>query len=461
MFQSTRRRLALWYSACTAVLLLLFASCFYVYVRATLIERVDDTLSHVVEVIEQSLVFEPISFETISIESAQQVNLEASFKHRSPAVDDDRIDLEWFSPEGNELWSTFPDTLPVPKLNLQPKLDQPLEQTVTLSDDYTLRQLTTPIRYGDRLVGYLRASHPWFEVTKPTRQLVQDLALGVSGTLGIVGVVGWFLSGLAIAPVIESYQKLKQFTADASHELRSPIASIQTNVQVALANSDLEDSDRRNWLVVERLSQRLGRLVDDLLFLARQDTLATSQPHCCAMDVLLLEVVEEQQPQATARGIDIAIAIDSDTDDCPADGEERNYSIVGHEDDMLRLVGNLLNNAIRYTPDGHGVEIALTYLSKGAKPFLQLQVTDSGIGIPPEAIPNLFDRFYRVDVARSRSASAPDNRSAPTGSGLGLAIVKAIVDRYRGEIQVESQVGQGSCFTVLLPLADSQACQEE
>ncbi len=450
MFQSTRQRLALWYSACTAVLLLLFASCFYVYVRTTLIERVDDTLSHVVEVVEQSLVLDPIPFEPV-----RRVNLDASFKHKSSAIEDDRIDLEWFNPDGQVMWSTFPETLTVPELSQQK------EQTVTLSDDYTLRQLTTPIRYGDELVGYLRASHPWFEVTKPTRQLVRDLALGVTATLGIVGVVGWFLSGLAIAPVIESYEKLKQFTADASHELRSPIASIQTNVQVALASPDLDASERRNWLIVERISQRLGRLVDDLLFLARQDTRTISQPQCCAMDVLLLEVVEEQLPQATARGIDIAISIDSGNGTSRSEGEgERNYSVLANEDDMLRLIGNLLNNAIRYTPDEKSIEVAVDYLPKGARQFLRLRVRDSGIGIPPEAIPKLFDRFYRVDVSRSRSPEQ-DNGPISRGSGLGLAIVKAIVDRYGGEIEVSSEVGKGSCFAVLLPVADSQACQDE
>ncbi|MGK7913813.1 MAG: sensor histidine kinase [Synechococcus sp.] len=446
MFQSTRRRLALWYSTCTAVLLLLFASCFYGYVRVTLIERVDDTLSHVVEVVEQSLVFESISFDPAAIKPAQQVNLEDSFKHRSPAVDDDRIDLEWFSPEGDVLWSTFPVTLSVPQLNPQPKRGQQLEQTVTLSDDYTLRQLTAPVLYEDRLVGYLRASHPWFEVTKPTRQLVQDLALGVTGTLGIVGVVGWFLSGLAIAPVIESYQRLKQFTADASHELRSPIASIQTNVQVALSNTDLHENDRNNWLIVERLSQRLGQLVDDLLFLARQDTRAIAQPQCCALDVLLLEVVEEQRAQATARDIDITMSIGDDGED------EQNFSILGNEGDLLRLIGNLLNNAIRYTPEGKNVEVALDCVGKGNKSSIKLQVKDSGIGIPPEALPKLFDRFYRVDVSRSRSEDFKVGR--PTGSGLGLAIVKAIVERYGGLIQVDSTVGKGSCFSVWLPVAD-------
>ena len=209
------------------------------------------------------------------------------------------------------------------------------------------------------------------------------------------------------------------------------------------------------------MSQRLGRLVEDLLFLARQDARTIAQSQCCALDVLLLEIVEEQRPQATARGIDIAISIGTDGEEFPADGEdEQNFAILGNEDDLLRLIGNLLNNAIRYTPDGEGVEIALNSLSKSPRRFLQLRVRDSGIGIPPEAIPQLFDRFYRVDASRTRSV-ARDSSSTPTGSGLGLAIVKAIVDRYGGQIQVESEVGQGSCFTVLLPVADAQACQDE
>ena len=447
MFQATRRRLALWYAACTAVLLFLFASCFYIYVRTTLIERVDDTLHHVVEVIERSLVFEPID----RASPISRVNLDASFKQRSQAVEDDRIDLEWFNSKGELLWSTFPKSLHGPKLSQQK------EQTVTISADYTLRQLTTPIQYNGEPIGYLRASHPWFEVSKPTRQLVRDLTVGVTVTLGVVWVVGWFLSGVAIAPVIESYQKLKQFTADASHELRSPIASIQTNVQVALANTDLDAGDRRNWKVVERLAQRLGRLVDDLLFLARQDSQVPLQPQCCAMDVLLLEAVEEQQLKATERGIDIAISIG---DPSQEDLEKELYSLLGCEDEMLRMIGNLLDNAIRYTPDGERVEASLNRVSKGGKQSLQLQIRDFGIGIPPEAMPKLFDRFYRVDSSRARAASQQEG-SRPTGSGLGLAIVNAIVDRYGGQIQVDSVEGEGSCFTVLLPIPNEIECHSE
>jgi OmpR-family two-component system manganese-sensing sensor histidine kinase len=101
-----------------------------------------------------------------------------------------------------------------------------------------LRQVTERVQVNGQVLGYLRVSHPWFEVTKPSRRLIIDLALGTSLMVGTVAAIGWLLSGLAMAPVRESYQQLRQFTADASHELRNPIAVIQTNVQVALSDPE-------------------------------------------------------------------------------------------------------------------------------------------------------------------------------------------------------------------------------
>ena len=102
-----------------------------------------------------------------------------------------------------------------------------------------MRQITQRVEMGRQVLGYLRVSHPWFEVTKPSRQFIFDLALGIWLMVLSVAASGWFLSGKAMEPVGESYQRLKQFTADASHELRSPITLIQTNVQVALADLEL------------------------------------------------------------------------------------------------------------------------------------------------------------------------------------------------------------------------------
>ena len=247
MFQATRRRLALWYTAVTAVLLLLFASGVYLYVRNTLIERIDDTLNHVVEIVERSLVISPVDRDTDQF----SINLEATFRDNASTVEDDHIDLEWFSPNGQLLWSTLSEPLNIPihgnhvgetvrVLKQQPQ--EPKTPDSALNNDHSvllLRQVTQRVQVGRQVLGYLRVSHPWFEVTKPSRQLIIDLALGTWFMVLSVAASGWFLSGKAMEPVDESYQRLKQFTADASHELRSPITLIQTNVQVALAELEL------------------------------------------------------------------------------------------------------------------------------------------------------------------------------------------------------------------------------
>lgn len=426
MFQTTRRRLALWYTTVTAVLLLVFASGFYFYVRSTLIERIDDTLNHVAEVVERSLVIEPVNAHS---EGGQvRVNVEASFRDNAQTVEDDHIDLEWFSPQGEVLWSTFNEPLAVP---LHVNNDG---ETVHLSETQLLRQITDRVQIGRQVLGYLRISHPWFEVTKPTRQLVLDLSLGTTIVIAIVAAIGWFLSGIAMQPIRESYQRLKQFTADASHELRNPIAVIQTNVQVALSDPDPDPQLQHHHLqVVERLTRRLGKLVDDLLFLARQDSgIIQPQWEAIELDDLIDEVLEEQGMVAAEKDISLTLKVDRSLE----------YWMQGDRDQISRLFTNLISNAVQYTPVDGEITVELTPLKRSNGTFLQAKVMDTGIGIPEEALANLFDRFYRVDPARTKATG---------GSGLGLAIAQAIVENHHGQIQIESRVNQGTTVTIVLP----------
>lgn len=473
MFQATRQRLALWYTGVTAVLLLLFATGFYLYVRNTLIERIDDTLSHVVEVVQRSLIIESINLEAnpdfFANPASHRVNLEASFPDNAAAVEDDHIDLEWFSPEGDLLWSTFSAPLDVPlNLNSSGRTVYANFPSDNLIDDdglidfpvnFALRQITQRVQLNDQTLGYLRVSHPWFEVTKPSRQLIRDLSIGVILVLGAVAAIGWLLSGLAIAPIRDSYQRLKQFTADASHELRNPIAVIQTNVQVALADPDpsLQQDQLR---VVERLTRRLGRLVDDLLFLARQDSITSLQVSSVLLDKLLQDVVEEQQTIAVEKGVTLSFQINEPPE---ASSEKKqgntspyavNYAVNGDADQLTRLFTNLISNAVYYTSKGGSVRVGLQRVKSAGGFSLQVQVQDTGIGIPAEALPHIFDRFYRVDPARSSSGAAPASGRSKTeraGSGLGLAIAKVIVENHQGHIHVNSSLHQGTTFTVLLP----------
>ncbi|NJK63055.1 MAG: HAMP domain-containing histidine kinase [Synechococcaceae cyanobacterium SM2_3_1] len=443
MFQATRRRLALWYTVVTAVLLLLVASGFYFYVRHTLIDRVDDTLKHVVEVLERSILIGETHppGEIVTGFSGSGSSQEATsdpppaWTTATANLDDDHIDIDWFSAKGVLRWSTSLQTAEIP---LHP---QSLHQTVYLLSGYGLRQLTRPVCQGDHLLGYLRVSHPWFEVTKPIRQLLQDLGMGVVILLVSTAALGWFLSGLAMQPVWASFLQLKQFTADASHELRSPIASIQTNVQVALTDSQLDPSTRQSWQVVERLTQRLARLVDDLLFLARQDSGIVETPaQACSLDEILFEVVEEQQSLARDQGIHLSLHIMTPSD--PVPDPEDPFQLWGMTDQLARLFTNLIHNALQYSLRGGEVNVTLTYLRQLGISYLQVMVKDSGIGIAAQDLPHVFDRFYRADPART-----PGTR----GSGLGLAIARSIVERHQGRIWVESTLGEGTTVTTLLP----------
>lgn len=460
MFQATRRRLALWYTAVTAVLLLLFASGVYLYVRNTLIERIDDTLNHVVEVVERSLVIE--STETNN--GQFRINIEATFRDNADAVEDDHIDLEWFSPTGKLLWSTLSEPLGIPvypnRTGETVKVIR--DQDAVNRQNYTpllLRQVTERVEVGRQVLGYLRVSHPWFEVTKPIRQLIFDLSLGTGLMVLSVAFCGWFLSGKAMEPVRESYQRLKQFTADASHELRSPIALIQTNVQVALTDPELLETSgvsakyHQQLTVIERLTQRLGRLVDDLLFLARQDS-GIVQPcfAACPLDALLMEVVEEQQLPADEKNITLSLHLIEAPELHDPQLLEDWFTLHGDWNQLVRLFTNLIVNAVHYTSQG-GISVELERITSSPttrSALLQVKVSDTGIGIPNSALPRLFDRFYRVDPARPHTATTPI--ATPTGSGLGLAIAAAIVENHHGQIQVESILHQGTTFTVTLPI---------
>ncbi|WP_310488247.1 HAMP domain-containing sensor histidine kinase, partial [Chamaesiphon sp. VAR_69_metabat_338] len=402
MFQTTRRRLAIWYTTVTAIVLLVFASGMYIYVRSTLIERIDDTLNHVVEVVSRSISIDKVAFP--SAPSQLQINVAASFQDDSDRLDDDRIDLEVFNLNGKLLWSTLKEPLNLPVwMNLE-------GETVRVNNNRILRQITAPIDRNNTLVGFLRVSHPWFEVTKPTELLIVDLTIGTSLVLASVATIGWFLSGIAIEPVKASYQQLKQFTADASHELRNPIATIQTNVQVALGEEPLLPQQRQQLQTIERLTRRLGRLVDDLLFLARQDSsLVRSNFGLVPLDALLMETMEEQQLAAVARGIHLMLEIvDPVLPSASKSVRDRAevFTIDGDWDRLVRLFTNLLTNAIQYTPSpadapartrAAEIKVELRQTIRQNTSYLQVKMSDTGMGIPAEALPHLFDRFYRVD----------------------------------------------------------------
>jgi len=224
-----------------------------------------------------------------------------------------------------------------------------------------------------------------------------------------------------------SFDSMRRFVSDASHELRTPLSIIRGEADVALSNERSPAEYREALAVILDESRRLSRLVDDLLNLARADAgrvkLRSEEFY---LNDLLTECCRSAQSLASARGVSLV---------CRPGGDA---PFRGDEELLRRLVMNLLDNAIRHTPSGGRVAVSLD----AGDSQMRLRVSDTGSGIAAEALPHLFERFYRGDRARSRQDG---------GFGLGLAIVKWIAESHGGTVAVESTVGAGSTFTVSLP----------
>jgi two-component system, OmpR family, sensor kinase len=225
----------------------------------------------------------------------------------------------------------------------------------------------------------------------------------------------------------QSFETMRRFVADASHELRTPLSIIQGEADVVLAKDRSPAEYKESLAIIQDESRRLCRLVDDLLKLARADAgHLRLQVQELYLNDLIAECCRSIQPQAIAHGLELNWS-------CPGD-----VPFQGDEELLRRMVLNLLDNAIRYTPAGGTVSVALESRGEGTC----IRVSDTGIGIAAEASPHVFERFFRADKARSRHQG---------GFGLGLSIVKWIAEMHHGVVELASQPGAGSTFVVLLP----------
>ncbi len=250
-----------------------------------------------------------------------------------------------------------------------------------------------------------------------------------------------------LASLEKTYQRQQRFVADASHELRAPITSIRCNLDLLAKAPDLPPAEAQAALTDARAeADRMGRLVNDLLIIARSDETAQEvklngytknaiQAPTVDLDSLLLEVY--RQNRQIVDGVNGEIRQQGPRlmlqDITPA-------KVYGDADQLKQVLVALIDNALKYTPYEGLVTLSLTTANDDAV----IKVSDTGIGILPEDLPHIFDRFYRADRARSRDHG---------GTGLGLTIVQNIVQEHEGNIEVESTPGRGSTFTLKLPVA--------
>ncbi|MCX7781878.1 MAG: HAMP domain-containing histidine kinase, partial [Negativicutes bacterium] len=250
----------------------------------------------------------------------------------------------------------------------------------------------------------------------------------VAGMLVIV-LAGYLLARRAMVPIEEAWNKQQQFVADASHELRSPITGIHSNAELMLRHPDhtiKEESFRLHNIMTE--TARMTKLIASLLTLARSDA-NKAELLLTPVDIgeLLQVVVEHFRALEELNNTKLTVNIQPD------------LTTMADQERIHQLFVILLDNAFKYTPPGGEIKLSAAKLDKN----IVVTVADTGCGIAAEHLPRVFDRFFRADKARSRDKG---------GTGLGLAIAKWIVDKHRGKIEVASEIGKGSIFTVVIPL---------
>ena len=244
----------------------------------------------------------------------------------------------------------------------------------------------------------------------------------------IASVIGYYMAGKAIIPLKEAYDKQKQFAADASHELRTPLAVLMSSAELLLADKSIQDPFLRQVLEdVKSEVKKMTNLVGDLLMVARSDNNALKMKiQRVDLSEILSQVVRTMTPIAEKKNIRL-------------EGENFSKIIINADEQKIKqLVIILVDNAIKYTLDGGKVVVRLEEFNLQHAVF---SVMDSGIGIAEEDLDKVFERFYRVDKARSREMG---------GNGLGLAIAAEIVKAHEGKISVASKLGEGTKFTVEL-----------
>lgn len=334
--------------------------------------------------------------------------------------------------------------------------------------DSTMRVLTTPLYDNEELIGYLQVGRlvdniesfnrflvialfvgfagasaslflavlltpssfkPLEDMAAVTRQITNadDLSRRVPNTerTDEIGVLARSFNQL-LERLERLFQTQQRLLADVSHELRTPLTAIRGNVDLMRR---MGDADPESLEIIQEEIERMTRLVGDLLLLARADAGGLPlEKKKVELDNLLFEVYRQVRLLETSVEVKVT--------------EVDQVCMMGDVDRLKQLLLNLISNATKYTPDGGTVDVSLSKKNGWA----YINITDTGMGIPAEDLPYIFDRFYRVDKARARG------QSGQGGAGLGLAIAKWIAQAHGGNIDVTSKVGEGTTFTIILPI---------
>jgi two-component system sensor histidine kinase CiaH len=419
MFKRTLRQLSAMNSVVFLLIFVVFGTVIYGFVSYRLFDKVDDAMR----------------FKASNI---RIVNGRIAPPGRNRFLFDPRILILLRDSQGRIVNMPYPEDVDVERL-VEMVIQIPPGHIQTREiEDHAYRMINIPYQYeettlmtdrGPVNIGSIIAVSIVDSEVASLRDLLLIIVSGLVSGMLIIILAGYYLARRAMIPIQASWERQQQFVADASHELRTPLAVVKSNAELMLRHPDhtVEEESIRVTNIVREV-RRMTKLVADLLTLARSDANQTELKLAVINMGEVIETVAEQfVPLAEMAGLTLKVEA----------GEQ--LELAADRERLHQLLVILLDNAIKYTPPPG--DIVITGERQGSN--IVVTVADTGQGIPAEDVPRVFDRFYRGDKARSREKG---------GTGLGLAIARWIVEMHGGKIGVDSQLGGGTKFSIILPV---------
>jgi heavy metal sensor kinase len=474
MFDSVRVRLTVWYVGVLAVVLVVFSVVLYVMVARSLYEELDDDLHLALEAVTVRLSRDLADNKSERQAALDAVNEVTTRRADGAAIYDAAGKLLAEQPEQGDARPRLPAGASVPAEDIY------YATTTNRAGGSTVKRRVAArrVHLDENGADYLLIVNESFDPLEGGLGAIRDLLfIAIPGALLISGLGGWFLTRRTLAPVVsmserarrisaenleqrlpvinprdelgrlaatfnellsrldESFSYQRRFMADASHELRTPLSVMRTATGVTLEREGRTEIEYRDALkIIDEQARRLSHIVEDMFTLARSDVgrqgLRQSDFY---LDELIMEVARAGEVLASRKGVEISVAPAAET---PFHGDEG----------LLRqMLLNLLDNSVKHTPAGGSVSVRL----ERENGHHAITVSDTGAGIPVEAQSKIFERFYRVDKARSRAEAA---QGAMSGAGLGLSIARWIAEAHGGQLVLKSSGETGSTFVASLPV---------
>jgi len=420
-FVRARLRLALKYSIVTMLIVAVLEILFFIVYSRNLYQNFDNSI--------RNRAYSIASIFATNEKFPANIAILSDESNNNPFYGNDEV-IQVMDSHGNIIFSTIDKTkLGDSKLSVNKFLTTyKIENIDNKRRKILLRTYTTPIKSNKGIVGYVQVGQTYANL----REILSESFFSLLLILPIIMILTWIIayktSKAVLQPVEDSYRRLRQFTEDASHELKTPLSIIRTNIDVILGKKHATNEElRKKIAIISRSTDRMSKTITQMLLLAR---------------------IDSESMGIHYKIVDLNNFLEKIVEDFTVLSNKKNVNLILHTDKKLFLqtdpyllehaISNLVDNAIRYTPEKGNITIK-TYQKESS---VIISISDTGPGINEKDLPYIFDRFFRADKSRSRKTG---------GVGLGLAVTKEFITLLNGEIEVKSKIGKGTSFYIHLP----------